>query len=120
MSHEKSKVASDLRAPNLSLSLWALGDRLVPFVKLHTSSLKTTCSILGVLSLLFLNTLRTYADTYHDTVAPFLKEYCTKCHGPEKQKGDRRYDNIENDFLDKDALILWQDIADLLNLENSY
>ena len=116
MSHEKSKVANDLRVPSLSLSLWALGDRPVPFVKLHTSRLKTNCSILVVLSLLFLNTLRTYADTYHDTVAPFLEEYCIQCHGPEKQKGDRRYDNLKSDFLDKDALILWQDIADLLNL----
>jgi hypothetical protein len=66
--------------------------------------------------LFFLNTLRTNADTYHDTVVPFLEEYCIQCHGQEKQKGDRRYDNLRNDFLDQDALILWQDIADLLNL----
>ena len=86
MSHEKSKVAGDLgstklttlslslgRAPNLSLSLLALGDRPLPLVKLLTSGLKTSCSILVVLGLLFLNTLRANADTYHDTVANLNK-----------------------------------------------
>ncbi len=53
---------------------------------------------------------------YEDTVQPFLDTYCISCHGPEKQKGDRRYDTLGNNFRDSDSIILWQDIADLMNL----
>lgn len=53
---------------------------------------------------------------YSDTVQSFLDTYCISCHGPEKQKGDRRYDTLANDFSDSDSIILWQDIADLMNL----
>ena len=55
-------------------------------------------------------------STYNDAIQPFLETYCIQCHGPEKQKADRRYDTLENDFMDLDSLNLWQDIADLLNL----
>ena len=53
---------------------------------------------------------------YADTVQPFLDTYCISCHGPDKQKGDRRYDTLTNDFRDSESIILWQDIADLMNL----
>ena len=53
---------------------------------------------------------------YKETVQPFLDTYCISCHGPEKQKGDRRYDTLANDFHDSESIILWQDIADLMNL----
>jgi hypothetical protein len=55
-------------------------------------------------------------STYRDAIQPFLETYCIQCHGPKKQKGDRRYDTLTNDFVDLDSLNLWQDIADLLNL----
>lgn len=71
---------------------------------------------LPAFSLVFLCSCTLRADTYLESVKPFLKEYCINCHGPEKQKGDRRYDNLTNDFADPDALILWQDIVDLINL----
>ncbi len=29
---------------------------------------------------------------------PFLKTYCTQCHGSEKQKSDRRFDKLTGDF----------------------
>ncbi|MCB1121704.1 MAG: DUF1587 domain-containing protein, partial [Verrucomicrobiae bacterium] len=54
--------------------------------------------------------------TYHNSIRPFLENHCIKCHGPDKQKGDRRYDTLANDFTDQDSLSLWQDIADLINL----
>ena len=53
---------------------------------------------------------------YTETVQPFLDTYCISCHGPEKQKGDRRYDTLTNDFHDSESIILWQDIVDLMNL----
>ena len=47
---------------------------------------------------------------------PFLKQYCYKCHGPDKQKAKRRFDTLPasiNDFLHQEQ---WQEIVDQLNL----
>lgn len=55
-------------------------------------------------------------SAYQDDVRPFLETYCIECHGPDKQKGDRRYDTLNLDLSDEETLWLWQDIADQLNL----
>ena len=49
-------------------------------------------------------------------VKPFLEKYCISCHNEEKQKGDRRFDELVYPILDDDALVDFQDILDLLNL----
>ncbi len=53
---------------------------------------------------------------FDTTVRPFLDEYCVKCHGSEKQKGDRRFDSLAYPISDDNALIDFQDILDLMNL----
>ena len=49
-------------------------------------------------------------------VHQFVQEYCIECHGEEKQKGDRRFDQLSSDFSNHDNLVLFEDILDLLNL----
>ena len=49
-------------------------------------------------------------------VQKFLSAYCTECHGPEKQKGDRRFDQLTIPADKIDTLIDLQDIIDQLNL----
>ena len=51
-----------------------------------------------------------------DLLRPFLKTYCTKCHGPEKQKGDRRFDKLTGDFTQLKEAETFQEILDQLNL----
>ena len=51
-----------------------------------------------------------------DTIGPFLKTYCSECHGVEKQKGDRRFDQLTLPASDADDLTLLQDALDQLNL----
>lgn len=46
----------------------------------------------------------------------FLKEHCIKCHGPDKQKADRRFDNLSATGGSISELELWQEILDMLNL----
>lgn len=46
----------------------------------------------------------------------FLSAYCVECHGPEKQKGDRRFDGLAFPLQDAHAVIEVQDIIDQLNL----
>ena len=59
-----------------------------------------------------------YADEkFNSTIKPFIKEYCIRCHGPEKQKGDRRYDSLKPDFITEESAVMWRDILDQLLLE---
>jgi mono/diheme cytochrome c family protein len=46
----------------------------------------------------------------------FFGTYCTECHGPEKQKGDRRFDQLALPVASADALNDLQDVIDQLNL----
>jgi len=36
----------------------------------------------------------TAADQDKDALGPFLKAYCIRCHGPQVQKADRRFDGL--------------------------
>ncbi len=45
----------------------------------------------------------------------FLKDYCIKCHGAEKQKGDRRFDALTPTIKTPDDALAWQEILDQLN-----
>jgi Protein of unknown function (DUF1592)/Protein of unknown function (DUF1588)/Protein of unknown function (DUF1585)/Protein of unknown function (DUF1587)/Protein of unknown function (DUF1595)/Planctomycete cytochrome C len=56
------------------------------------------------------------AATFADGVKPFLTAYCVSCHGPTKQKGDRRFDELTGEIADDNALVDLQDILDQLNL----
>jgi hypothetical protein len=56
------------------------------------------------------------ATPARDTIQAFLKTYCTDCHGAEKQKGDRRFDQLALPVKDADTLRLLQDALDQLNL----
>lgn len=46
----------------------------------------------------------------------YLETYCISCHGPEKQKGDRRWDTFRLPIEDTETLIQAQEILDLVNL----
>ena len=46
----------------------------------------------------------------------FLKSHCIKCHGPDKQSGDRRFDKLTAEIQTPDEALLWQEILDQLNL----
>ena len=69
----------------------------------------------------FLTTIAAFAASPSFCIAAplregFLKEYCIKCHGPDKQSGDRRFDKLTNEITTPDDALLWQDILDQLNL----
>jgi len=50
------------------------------------------------------------------TVGPFLSNHCTECHGPDKQNGDIRLDNLSLSIADGDIALHWQDVLDVINL----
>ena len=49
-------------------------------------------------------------------VRPVLAELCLECHGPDKQKGDIRFDTLDPDLADGGDAETWQDALDQLNL----
>ncbi|MDF1816634.1 MAG: DUF1592 domain-containing protein, partial [Verrucomicrobiales bacterium] len=48
-------------------------------------------------------------------IEPFLKEYCINCHGPDKQKGQVRFDEVSWEISNNDTAQRWQDVLDVLN-----
>lgn len=46
---------------------------------------------------------------------PFLKENCVKCHGPDKQRGQLRFDEVSWEITNNDTAQRWQDVLDVLN-----
>ena len=50
-----------------------------------------------------------------ESLQPFLDSYCIKCHGPEKQKGQVRFDEALWEIADNDTAQRWQDVLDQLN-----
>ena len=58
----------------------------------------------------------TMADTYRDTVRPFLDKHCLRCHGPKKQKGELRLDTLRADFSSSSTAGQWIEVMDNLNL----
>jgi hypothetical protein len=51
--------------------------------------------------------LNAFGDEFKDRVEPFLKTYCTSCHGPEKQKGKIRLDHLTASMSDRKEAELW-------------
>lgn len=45
----------------------------------------------------------------------FVQAHCLRCHGPDKQKGDRRFDALQADFAREKSLDQWQEILDVIN-----
>ncbi|WDE99351.1 DUF1592 domain-containing protein [Lentisphaera profundi] len=49
-------------------------------------------------------------------IKPFMDKYCFECHNEKKQKGDIRLDTIDFKMTQHDAVYMWQDILDVLNV----
>ena len=47
----------------------------------------------------------------------FVAKYCVACHGPDKQKADRRFDTLPIEIATLDEVERWQEVLDVLNLE---
>ncbi len=59
---------------------------------------------------------KTKAATVAQTIRPFLKQYCMGCHGPRRQRADRRFDQLPGAIGDDKSLTVYQEILDQLNL----
>ncbi|MGL4400041.1 MAG: DUF1592 domain-containing protein [Luteolibacter sp.] len=77
-------------------------------------SWKTGVSIAGVLLTGLAHPLNAEIDFAR--VKTYLTTYCIECHGAEKQKGDRRFDELSLPASKADTLIELKDILDQMHL----
>ena len=49
-------------------------------------------------------------------IKPIIENYCYKCHGQEKQKGDMRFDNIDWDMVNGFDAEKWNMMLNEINL----
>ena len=69
---------------------------------------------MAFLSVLALAT--TSAQDFPPDIHEFFESNCIKCHGPKKQKGSIRLDDLPSEIGDAAAAQRWQDVLDVLNL----
>jgi hypothetical protein len=71
---------------------------------------------LPILFVLTVTALAGSAADFSKDVQPVLKQYCTGCHGAEKQKGEIRLDTLDPDMVHGKDAETWQLVLDQLNL----
>ena len=73
----------------------------------------------AIIALLFIPIgMQAVEKSFEKTLKPFLNDYCIKCHGPKKEKGDLRLDKLAFHLNDFDNVEQWQYILDELNQAN--
>ncbi|MFP6610963.1 MAG: DUF1587 domain-containing protein, partial [Pirellulales bacterium] len=55
-------------------------------------------------------------DVFKKDVLPVLRKNCFGCHGPEKQKGKIRFDQLDPDLVKGKSTETWHDALNMLNL----
>ena len=72
--------------------------------------------LIGLLTLMPLGlNAQEVVSLYEKTIKPFLAENCLRCHGPEKQKGKLRLDEMPLELSNDSIAAHWQDVLDTLN-----
>ncbi len=56
------------------------------------------------------------ATDFESDIRPILNRVCTDCHGPDKQKADLRFDQLNPDMLTGGDADTWHDALDQINL----
>ncbi len=75
-----------------------------------------------LVSLLASEVVCAQSPAFDDALTPttelsqFFTDYCITCHGPEKQKGERRLDGLSFPVTDLDTLLTVQEVIDVLTL----
>ena len=55
-------------------------------------------------------------EGFEEEVRPFLRKYCSSCHGAKQQKAGLRVDNLDPDLVSGSDADHWQEVLDLINV----
>ncbi|MEZ5940719.1 MAG: DUF1592 domain-containing protein [Planctomycetaceae bacterium] len=56
------------------------------------------------------------ANSFEQTLQPFLEAHCLSCHGEDEQEGDRRFDKLSKSIANGNDLVDYEEILDQLQL----
>ena len=59
--------------------------------------------------------IKSDVDGFRQSVQPLLEKYCVDCHGPDKQKGDMRLDEIDPDVVRGTNFDQWEGVRESFN-----
>ena len=59
--------------------------------------------------------IKSDVDGFRQSVQPLLEKYCVDCHGPDKQNGDMRLDEIDPDVVRGTNFDQWEDVREAFN-----
>ena len=54
-------------------------------------------------------------QTFNKSIKPLLEKHCFQCHGPKKQKGDFRIDNLNPDMINGPNADFWHEALNQIN-----
>jgi cytochrome c553 len=74
--------------------------------------------VCGLTSLFFMTAPQVFADEFADKLQPFFEQHCLSCHGPDKEKGNLRVDQLSVGFDDHYSLDQFQNIIDELTTQS--
>lgn len=60
--------------------------------------------------------VRSEEATTYERVAPIIQKHCAACHGPDKAKGDLRFDKLDPDLIKGKDGDRWREVLDRLNV----
>ncbi len=56
--------------------------------------------------------------SYFTEVAPIMENYCARCHGEKKQKGDLRFDEVDPTMTSDHDVVIWESVLDAVILHD--
>ena len=56
--------------------------------------------------------------SYFAEVAPIMENYCARCHGEKKQKGDLRFDEVDPTMTSDHDVVIWESVLDAVILHD--
>ena len=54
-------------------------------------------------------------ETFRTEIQPLIQKHCVQCHGPEKQKGKFRIDQLDANIVEGQSAGYWHEVLDQLN-----
>jgi len=84
------------------------------FVTAFVVSITQLYSLIGFPMVAGANEIPAGIAGYQSHVAPFFKQHCVRCHGPETSKGDLTVHSLNGDLSMGEELDRWESIIDML------
>lgn len=67
---------------------------------------------IGLAIVAILDNVACAADEFASRIAPLVRQHCVKCHGPDRQEGELRLDDLAPQMTNPKTAARWRDVSD--------